>query len=90
MMKKYMRAVRLLCMVLAIVCACAALVTHSHECLRVRCVGCAVRRAMACAWLVLGGKLALDLVILGGWTISARAPANPRETLVQMKVKLSN
>ncbi len=89
-MKKHMQALRLLCMVLVILLACAALVTHSHECSGVRCAECTVRRALSCAVLVLGGRLALFLVVQGQWLERNLQPAQSRETLVQMKVKLSN
>ena len=89
-MKKHIHAARLLCVVLVVLLACAALVTHSHECLRVRCVECMVKHVFSGALLMLGGRVALHRVLLDGWTVSARAPADTGETLVQMKVKLSN
>ncbi len=89
-MNRRLQAARLLCIMLIVLLAGAALVTHSHECLSVRCVECTVRRAFSCALLVLGGRLTMQLVVLGDWRCSGLRTAETGETLVQMKVKLSN
>lgn len=89
-MNRRIQAARLLCIMLAIILAGAALVAHSHECLSVRCVECTVRRAFSCAALVLGGRLMMQLIVLQNWGFSGLRAAETGETLVQMKVKLSN
>lgn len=93
---------RLICALLAVMCLCTSGLVHSHSCLEESgtlhfhrctndcCTVCAFRSLIICALLFVSSRVAVRRLI--GYRIERRgaSPEASEETLVQLKVKLSN